>query len=94
MQLDLLKQFDDDVKDHILGEKAINLLNLLNDGKKKDLFQPKSYTQINQYIVLIAENKDYGMVGNILDLDGNIPNGFCVNWRNLSIIKEELKTNI
>ncbi len=92
IQLSLFDVFQNAEKDDILTEKANALLDLLNmDRKGKEIFEPQYFCQHYDLIVLIASNKEKNIVGNILDIDGNTPKDFCVNWRNLSIIRQELE---
>ena len=79
--------------DEILTEKANNLIDMLNDGlKKKEQYETFAYQQINDLIVLIVTNKEKeDFLGNVLDVNGNTPKEFSVCWRNLSLIKQELK---
>lgn len=78
--------------DSIIENTANQLLKLLNEGRKgKDIFYPHYFAEHGRYTVLIACNKNKEAIGNILGQDGKVPDGFCVNWRNLGIIKDELK---
>lgn len=78
--------------DSEIYKTANHLLELLNDGiKKGEAFEPQ-YTFIqDDYTVLIAANKHKEVLFNVLDLMGNIPNGFSANWRTIHHIKQELK---
>lgn len=77
-------------RDEILTEKANELLELLNDGRK-DKYLPQYYFQENGYIVLIACNKANDKLFNVLDLEGNTPFGFSSNWRIFSEVQKEIK---
>lgn len=89
LTLDLFKPINKEID---LNNKAIALLNLLNEGsKKRDFFEPINYAQIEDLIVLMAENKEKEKLFNVIDLKGNIPKGFSVNWRIANHVKSELK---
>lgn len=97
-QLSLFDAVQEDIKDldDILTEKANLLLDALNDGLKKNLWECHSWKQFNDVVLLVA-NKGTDFVFNVLDLNGKTPKGFCVNWRNAQLVKDELykylKTN-
>jgi hypothetical protein len=92
VQLDLFTSFKD--ADDILTERAIALLDALNDGrKKKDRFEPYAFQQINDLMLLVAKDKE-GYIFNLVDLDGNTPPNFSVNWRSISHIKQDLKEHL
>jgi len=68
--------------DYILTEKANGLLDALNDGlKPKEKYLPMVYSQLNNLIVLVAQNKAKDTLFNILDVDGKTPNGMSACWR-------------
>ena len=88
MQLSLNQQFDNQAKDNLLSQKALDLLNALNDGEKK-LYEPFAYEQINQVILLIAKReKDY--LFNLIDLEGNTPKDMSSCWRVGEVIYRDL----
>jgi hypothetical protein len=89
MQLNIFEQHESDLIDQRITESANNLLVMLNDGQK-DKYEPQFYYQEQDKIVLIASNKHKNMVCNVIDMQGNAPNGFSANWRTFSHIKEEL----
>ena len=73
-------------------QKAGELLDLINyDLKKNDKYQSIAYYEENGFTVFIIANKNKDILMNILDYEGNIPSGFCANWRSFSHIKQELK---
>lgn len=55
----------------------------------KDTSQPH-YTQINDLVLLVAENKYNNKLFNVMDIDGNTPKEFSVNWRTASHVREEI----
>jgi len=57
MQLSLTTIFDNQAKDQILSQKALDLLNALNDGCKKQ-YEPFAYLQLDKLILLIAKQKN------------------------------------
>lgn len=92
MQLNLFKPIAEEVD---LSDKANRLLFLLNDGaKKRDFYEPKYYQQINDLIILCACNREKEHVFNIIDIDGNIPKDFSVNWRTIHHIKQDVKEHL
>lgn len=79
MENNQLTLFDND---YILTEKANDLLNALNDGlKPKEMYSPVIYSQLNNLIVLVAQNKANDTLFNILDVDGKTPAGMSACWR-------------
>jgi len=88
MQLSLTTIFDNQAKDNILSQKALDLLNALNEGEKKQ-YEPFAYEQINRVILLIAKREnDY--LFNLIDLDGNCPENMSSCWRVGSVVKHDL----
>ena len=88
LQLDLFKPIAEEVD---LSKKANSLLEALNDGvKKSERYEPTHYTQLNDLIVLIAENKQNNKVFNVIDIDGNTPKEFSVCWRSAQHVREEI----
>lgn len=96
-QLDLFDVIEEETTtspdyDQVLTDKASALLDLLNmDRKEKDKYEPQYTYQEGNYIVLIVANKEKDILFNILDVWGNIPPEFSVNWRTAQHIKQELK---
>lgn len=88
MQLSLNQQFDNQAKDQILSQKALDLLNALNDGKKKQ-YELFAYLQLDKLILLIAKReKDY--LFNLIDLDGNCPENMSSCWRIGEVVYRDL----
>lgn len=79
--------------DELVDKKANDLLNMLNDGVKVK-FEPEYTAQIGAYIILIATNKQKERLFNVIDIYGNMPENFSVNWRTASHVKQELLENI
>ena len=72
-------------------KKANHLLDLLNEGKKgTDIYKSQYYFPHNGYLVFMAANAKKDLLFNIIDKDGNIPEGFSVCWRSLPHIKQEI----
>jgi hypothetical protein len=93
-QLDLFESTPVDY-DQLVTDKANGLLDLLNmDLKQKDKYKILWYIQEQKYIVLIAANRFKDLVCNIVDIYGNVPKDFSVNWRNFFHIEQELKTKL
>ena len=89
-QLDLFDAVEPDY-DQIITDKANGLLDLLNmDSKPKDKYQIEYYTQEGKYIILIACNRLKEIVCNVVDIYGNIPKDFSVNWRHFAHIQQEI----
>lgn len=88
-QLNLFTEYEIDQKNEKLSNAANAILAALNDGQK-DKYEPHYYFQEENYIVLMAVNRHKEAVFNILDLDGNVPNGFSACWSNLEHIKQDL----
>jgi len=79
MENNQLTLFDND---YILTEKANGLLDALNEGlKSKEMYFPVVYSQLNNLIVLVAQNKAKDTLFNILDVDGKTPVGMSACWR-------------
>ena len=78
--------------DEIIINKANDLLDLLNDGRKeKDKYEPQYHCEYNGYVLFIAANKEKQPLCNIINDIGEIPKGFSVNWRTIQHIRQELK---
>ena len=81
--------------DQLVTDKANGLLYLLNmDLKPKEQYKILWYIQEQKYIVLIAGNRSKSLVCNVVDIYGNVPKDFSVNWRNFFHIEQELKTKL
>lgn len=66
------------------------LISALNDGRnEKECYKLLFITQYKSYYLVAAVNND-GVVHNIVDETGAIPEGFEVNWRALSLIAHDL----
>jgi len=88
MQLSLHSIFDNQAKDQILSQKALDLLNALNEGEKKQ-YEPFAYLQLDKLILLIAKREnDY--LFNLIDLDGNTPLNMSSCWRVGEVIYRDL----
>lgn len=71
---------------------ADDLLNTLNLGyKEKDKYKIQYYYQYENLFVLIACNKEKNIICNVVDENGNQPEGFDVCWRLHQFIVEELQ---
>lgn len=65
---------------------------MLNDGRKKDLFEPFGCEELsNGYLILAAKNKENGVLFNVVDKDGKAPDGYSANWRVFQHVEHELK---
>lgn len=73
-------------------EKANNILGALNIGRSpKDAYELIDSVQpIEGYFVITAVNKKGEKVYNLLDEQGNPPDGFTVNWRSMQHIHSEI----
>lgn len=73
-------------------ERANKLLDLLNeDLKPKEKYKPIAVFTENGFDIYICGNYRKEILFNILDFDGNFPNGFSACWRNFGHIKQDLK---
>lgn len=75
--------------DEILNTKANTLLDMLNEGRKIK-YEPQYTTQEKDLIILIVANKEKDVLCNVLNIYGETPKGFSVNWRNYEHIKQEI----
>jgi hypothetical protein len=94
-QLSLFDAIQEDFLDldQLLTDKANLLLDMLNDGLKKNLYVQNSYMQIANKILLVATNNDKDFLFNVVDLNGNTPIDFSANWRTAQHVKHELFIN-
>lgn len=70
---------------------ANSLLDILNlDLKPKEKYKIEYYYQHEKLFVLIASNREKNIVCNVVDENGNVPDGFCVCWRIHQHILQEL----
>lgn len=81
---------------HSIAELSINsLVRLLNDGRKeKEQYKLISVDDLPDDLILltVTDGKDYLI--NIVDQDGNVPNGYTVNWRTASHVIHEYGNKI
>jgi len=77
----------------LINQKANDLLDLLNEDRKVK-FEPHYTAQIGAYVILIATNKHKETLFNVVDIYGNMPANFSVNWRTASHVRQELLENI
>jgi len=75
--------------DEILNTKANDLLEMLNEDRKIK-YEPQYTTQEKDLIILIVANKEKDILCNVLNIYGETPKGFSVNWRNYEHIKQEI----
>lgn len=75
--------------DEILNTKANHLLDMLNEDRKIK-YEPQYTTQEKDLIILIVANKEKDILYNVLNIYGETPKGFSVNWRNAEHIKQEI----
>lgn len=91
-QLDLFKDAPVDYA-KLVFDRATGLLDLLNmDIKPKEQYKIQYYFQEDIYIILIASNRHKDMLCNCIDIYGNTPDGFCVNWGDFGSIKQSIET--
>lgn len=89
MQLSLIQTFDNQQRDDLLTAKANDLLEALNENKKKP-FQTFKYIQLNNCIVLIAKRGEECLF-NVLTLDGDTPENCTSCWRIGSEVRKDLE---
>ena len=81
--------------DQIQLDKANSLLEGLNDGlREKEKYQPVAHYTEKGFEVFICANREKDMLFNVLDFEGNIPNGFSANWRTIHHINIELNLKL
>lgn len=79
--------------DVLVADKAISVLNAVNDGmKEKDKFklEPELWKRYKQYFIIVAESRVYGRMFNILTDTGDFPEGMPTNWRIWNNILDDL----
>jgi len=81
---------------HSIAESNINsLVQLLNDDlKEKHKYKLVMAENIPNNLVLLSASNGKDYVFNIVNQDGNVPNGNVVNWRNSSVIFHEFGNEI
>ncbi|HLW39178.1 MAG TPA: hypothetical protein VKX31_02220 [Brumimicrobium sp.] len=81
---------------HSIAESNINsLVQLLNDGlKPKEHYSLVSVDDLPDNLVLLTASDGKDFVLNIVDQDGNVPDGYCVNWRTSQLIMLEFGNEI
>lgn len=81
---------------HSIAESNINsLVQLLNEGlKPKKHYKLVSVDDLPDNLVLLTASNGKDYVFNIVNQDGNVPNGNVVNWRNSSVIFHEFGNEI
>lgn len=85
----------------VFKRNMVDLHNALNDGRKKnDIFDDLSVTPIDigkgvkRFILESTHVKDKSIVYNLLDENGNIPEGEPANWRDASNLKHSINSQI
>lgn len=81
---------------HIIAESNINsLVQLLNEGlEPKEEYKLTSVDDLPENLLLLTASNGKNYVFNIVNQDGNVPNGNVVNWRNSSVIFHEFGNEI
>lgn len=75
-------------------QRANSLLDSLNeDLKPKQQYKPIGVFREMGFEVYVCGNSDKDILFNVLDFDGNFPNGFSACWRTFYHIKNELQLN-
>ena len=75
-------------------QRASDLLDSLNeDLKLKEQYKPIGVFAENGFDVYICGNYYKDILFNVLDFDGNFPDGFSANWRTFQHVKDELRLN-
>ena len=75
-------------------QRANALLDSLNeDLKPKEQYKPIGVFTEKGFDVYICGNSDKDILFNVLDYDGNFPDGFSANWRTFQHVKDELRLN-
>lgn len=90
-QLDLFKDAPID-HSQLVTDKENGLLNLLNmDLKPNEKYNIEYFFQEDIFVVLVAANIHKHMICNAVDIYGNVPADFSVNWRSFPHIKQEIE---
>jgi len=74
----------------LILQRAAQLLENLNDGRKHKFVMQWFFTEKGLYIFLAAD-KTKDVIFNALDSLGNIPADFPVNWRTWPHVQTELQ---
>lgn len=78
--------------DTLVENTAYDLLGLLNEGLKgKEVYKLQYAIKAGIYVIIVATNANKTTWFNILQNTGEMPKGFCVNWRNWQHIQQEVK---
>ena len=81
-----------DLFEDLRFEKAGILLDELNsDLKPKEQYKPIGYFEEKGFLILVASSSDRKLMMNAVDFEGNLPNGFCANWRVPQLILHDLQ---
>lgn len=89
-QLDLFADAPTDYS-QLVTDKAYELLDMLNEGRKREKYRIEYSIQQGKFIVLIAVNVLKNMICNVIDINGEIPKGLAPNWRIFQQVEEDLK---
>ena len=89
-QLDLFADAPTDYS-QLVTDSAYHLLDILNEGRKKQLFRIEYSIQQGEFVILIAVNVAKQVVCNVINKLGEIPKGLTPNWRLFQIVEEDLK---
>lgn len=75
----------------LVTDKANDLLEMLNEGRKKEKYRIEYSIQQGKYIILIACNIAKDLICNVIDIYGNVPSKLTPNWRIFPHVEEDLK---
>lgn len=89
-QLDLFEAIPVDY-DQLATDRANELLEMLNEGRKREKFRIEYSIQQGKFIILIACNIAKQVVCNVIDIYGNIPKKLTPNWRIFKHVEQDLK---
>lgn len=74
----------------LVFKTALELISLINDDlKEKEKYELKWYTTHGKLYVFAIQDKE-NLLFNVIDDMGEIPDGFCTNWRTIEHIEKEL----
>lgn len=81
---------------HSIAESSINnLVRLLNDGRKeKEQYKLISVDDLPDNLILLTVTDHKEFLINTVDHNGNIPDGYTVNWRTVSHVIQEYGNKI
>lgn len=80
----------------VMYQKASELLNMLNEDRKpaEQYHSIAAYEKDGITVFICGNKKEQSIMCNALDFEGNIPKGFCANWRLHSLVEHDFKKKL